>query len=94
VQIGVKETDKENKFGDQVTEVTRGDMTEHRRLRVDVRKWYLSKIAPKRYGERLAHEVSGPDGGPIEIDDATRAAKIAAIFAAAARNRDTGSDLV
>lgn len=32
-------------------EVTTGDMIEHRRLRVDTRKWYLSKLAPKRYGE-------------------------------------------
>jgi len=26
------------------------------RLRVDTRKWYLSKLAPKRYGEKLIHE--------------------------------------
>ena len=25
------------------------------RLRVDTRKWYLSKLAPKRYGERIEH---------------------------------------
>lgn len=29
------------------------------RLRVDTRKWYLSKLAPKRYGDRLAVEHSG-----------------------------------
>jgi hypothetical protein len=43
-------------------EVTEGDMIEHRRLRVDSRKWYLSKLAPKRYGDRLALEHSGTDG--------------------------------
>lgn len=36
------------------------------RLRVDTRKWYLSKLAPKRYGERLAVEHSG------SVDIATR----------------------
>lgn len=25
----------------------------HQKLRVDTRKWYLSKLAPKRYGDRL-----------------------------------------
>lgn len=41
------------------TEVKRGDMLEHRRLKVDSRKWYLSKLAPKRYGDRQAVEHSG-----------------------------------
>jgi len=77
-------------------EVTRGDMIEHRRLQVDTRKWYLAKLAPKRYGERLAHEISGPNGGPVVLDDVARAARIEAIFAAAKRRRDgdSGEDLV
>lgn len=29
------------------------------RLRVDARKWYLSKLAPKRYGEKLQTEHTG-----------------------------------
>lgn len=36
------------------------------RLRVDTRKWLLSKALPKIYGDRLTAEVSGPNGGPIE----------------------------
>ena len=37
------------------------------RLALDARKWYVSKIAPKRYGDRIEtkHEISGPNGGPI-----------------------------
>lgn len=35
-------------------EVTKGDMIEHRRLQVDARKWYASKVAPKKYGDKLA----------------------------------------
>jgi hypothetical protein len=31
----------------------RGDMLGHRKLQIDARKWYLSKIAPKKYGDRL-----------------------------------------
>jgi len=36
------------------------------RLRVDSRKWYASKVLPKIYGDKLAKELSGPNGGPIE----------------------------
>lgn len=36
------------------------------KLRVDSRKWLMSKLAPRKYGERLATELSGPGGGPIE----------------------------
>lgn len=52
--LGETETSKE--WG---TEVKKGDMLEHRRLQVDARKWYLSKLAPKRYGDRQAVEHSG-----------------------------------
>lgn len=43
---------KTNEKGE--TETTEGDMIEHRKLRVDTRKWYLSKLAPKRYGDKVA----------------------------------------
>ncbi len=75
---------KETLFGD---EVTRGDMLEHRRLRVDARKWYLAKLAPKRYGDRQSLEMSGPDGGPIELTDERRAEQMAAIITAAERRK-------
>lgn len=37
------------------------------RLRVDTRKWLLSKMLPKVYGEKTTTEVSGPNGGPVQI---------------------------
>lgn len=36
------------------------------RLRVDTRKWAMSKLAPKKYGDRLVAEHSGPAGAPIQ----------------------------
>jgi hypothetical protein len=36
------------------------------RLQVDTRKWLLSKLAPKRYGEKL--ELSGDAANPIAIE--------------------------
>ena len=35
------------------------------RLQVDARKWLLSKLAPKRYGDRL--EVAGDKDAPLSI---------------------------
>lgn len=35
------------------------------RLRVDTRKWALSKMLPKKYGDKITQEHTGTDGGPI-----------------------------
>lgn len=43
----------------------------HQRLRVDARKWFASKVAPKRYGDKLDVEHSGHGGGPIQTVNAT-----------------------
>jgi len=37
------------------------------RLQVDARKWRASKFAPKKYGDKVLNEHSGPDGGAITI---------------------------
>lgn len=36
------------------------------RLRFDARRWYLSKLAPKRYGDKITQEHTGADGGPVQ----------------------------
>lgn len=40
-------------------EVTTGDMVDRSRLQVEARKWLLSKMLPKRFGERVEHDVAG-----------------------------------
>jgi hypothetical protein len=52
-----------------------GESVQRSRLRVDTRKWYLSKIKPKKYGEKVSQEISGPGGGPIETKTAVVDAK-------------------
>jgi len=37
------------------------------RLQVDTRKWALSRMNPKKYGDKLTQELTGADGGPIEV---------------------------
>lgn len=49
------------------TQVRTADMLEHRRLRIDARKWLLCKRARHIYGERAAFEHSGPEGKPMEV---------------------------
>lgn len=39
------------------------------RLRVDSRKWFASKVAPKKYGERVTQELVGKDNGPIQTEE-------------------------
>lgn len=36
------------------------------KLRVDARKWVASKMAPKKYGDKVTQEVVGAEGGPIQ----------------------------
>jgi hypothetical protein len=55
------------KSGPNGTEVTTGDMIDHRRLQVDARKWYAAKLAPRKYSEKYIAEHSGPDGGPMQF---------------------------
>lgn len=34
-------------------EETIGDMTNHRRLKVDARKWVVARMSPKKYGDKI-----------------------------------------
>jgi hypothetical protein len=45
----------------------RGADPQDRRVRIDTRKWLLSKVLPKVYGDKVEHEVTGRDGGPVEV---------------------------
>lgn len=36
------------------------------RLQVDTRKWLLSKLAPKKFGDKVEQTHIGPDGGPVQ----------------------------
>jgi hypothetical protein len=65
-------------MADQLTEIADGDGDPARdRLRVDTRKWLLSKALPKIYGDKLQH--ADADGGSIA------GAFVAALEAARAR---------
>jgi thiamine biosynthesis protein ThiC len=53
------------KRGGEDVEVPNPEVLQRSRLRVDTRKWIMSKIVPKKYGDKVTQEISGPEGGPI-----------------------------
>ena len=38
------------------------------RVRIDTRKWVASKLKPKKYGEYTRNEITGKDGGAVQVD--------------------------
>ncbi|MEQ5254196.1 ubiquitin carboxyl-hydrolase [Providencia sp. Je.9.19] len=42
------------------------------KLQVDARKWYITKVAPKKYGDKTTTELTGKNGGPIETATLTK----------------------
>lgn len=51
----------------QGNERTDAERVARSKLRVDSRKWLLSKMLPKVYGDKITNEHTGPDGGPVQI---------------------------
>lgn len=43
------------------------EVIQRSRLRVDTRKWLASKMAPKKYGDKIQAEHTGANGGAIQI---------------------------
>ena len=62
----------------------------HQRLRFDARRWYLSKLAPKRYGDKLT--VAGDEENPLVINDMSAATRLAQLLAMAEARKSRTSD--
>lgn len=58
---------KKTREGPDGTTTTKGDMIEHRRLRVNTRLWFAERVLSKSYGAaaRLTHQ--NPDGTPVNV---------------------------
>ncbi len=54
-------------LADQILQIAdeENEDPQRQRLRVDARKWVASKLKPKKYGDKVDLEHSGPDGGPL-----------------------------
>lgn len=49
-----------------------GDMLGHRKLQVETRLKLLAKWHPKKYGEKVTTEHTGPGGGAVQFEKITR----------------------
>lgn len=59
-----------NKLGPDgsIIETREEDMLGHRRLQVDTRKWYLSKILPKKFGEKQSVAITDAEGNSVAFN--------------------------
>ena len=73
-------------------ETTEGDMIEHRRLRVDARKWVAAKLAPKKYGEKVETTLKGDANNPIAIENVTARELVQSRIAGLASRITSGED--
>jgi hypothetical protein len=46
--------------GDYGERIVDHENIQRSRLRVDARKWAAARLAPKKYADRISHEVKGP----------------------------------
>jgi hypothetical protein len=61
-----------DKLGDIGDAVMVGKLDADRgRVAADIAKWRLSRQNPAKYGDKITQELTGPDGGPIQSQQAT-----------------------
>lgn len=58
---------KKGKSGEEY-EAMNSEWVQRSKLRVDTRKWLMSKMAPKKFGEKVSQEISGADGSPLSVN--------------------------
>jgi len=60
--------DNDTILTDKGGEIPNSEWISRSRLRVETRLKLLAKWDPKRYGDKIAQEISGPDGGAIKTE--------------------------
>lgn len=48
-------------------QVVNNEVVQRSRLRVDTRKWLMSRMAPKKYGDKVTNEHTGEGGGAMKM---------------------------
>lgn len=61
--------ERSGKDGEGTAYSVNGEHVSRSKLRVETRKWLLSKALPKIFGDKVVNEHIGKDGGPIETSD-------------------------
>jgi hypothetical protein len=58
--------ERNDKDGENAGWAFNGEAAQRSRIRIDTRKWLLSKLAPKKYGDKVEQTVKGDPDAPIE----------------------------
>jgi hypothetical protein len=58
--------ERQNKDG-STFEAFNAEHVQRSRLRVDTRKWALARMSPRKYGEKVTNELTGPNGTDLGI---------------------------
>jgi hypothetical protein len=80
-------SERDTVLTDKGGEIPNSEWISRSRLRVETRLKLLAKWDPKRYGERISQEISGPDGGAIQTETTRSEAEKAEFMAMLAKTR-------
>lgn len=65
--VDISDDDSEDAiFTEDGKRLLNSEFVQRSRLKVDTRKWIMSKLKPKKYGDKQTHEHTGKDGKPID----------------------------
>lgn len=56
----------------KIVKVVQEDMLGHRKLQIETRLKLLAKWHPKKYGDKVTQEHTGPGGGAVQFEKITR----------------------
>lgn len=66
--------DQADTYADEIAAIADDETIppDSRRIRIDARKWIACKLKPRKYGEKVTQELTGPGGGAIQVDEVKR----------------------
>lgn len=79
--------DKEMHDG-RIERVVDHEHIQRSKLRFQARQWMLSKMVPKKYGDKIMQEITNPDGSLGGITKEEAAARIAALEAKVKKRKE------
>ena len=59
-----------------IADTTTPELVNVAKLRLDARKFYITKVAPKRFGDRITQEITGKDGGAVKVEQSLNMDKL------------------
>ncbi|MBA4220177.1 MAG: terminase small subunit protein [Methylobacterium sp.] len=60
--------ERKNDEGENIGWRENGEALRRSALRVEARKWMAGKLQPKKYSDKHQVELSGADGGPVQVE--------------------------